>query len=93
MFDKKKKEVTESSIQDKSLIAKIQPQGGIAFNGEKLITTGDGYEIILHVYRYPKYIDKFWLTKIINIDNVVVTVDIETKDPRLRKSSISTMLL
>ena len=54
MFDKKKKEVTENSIQDKSLIAKIQPQGGIAFNGEKLITTGDGYEIILHVYRYPK---------------------------------------
>ena len=48
MFAKKKKEVTENSIQDKSLIAKIQPQGGIAFNGEKLITTGDGYEIILH---------------------------------------------
>ena len=39
MFAKKKKEVTENSIQDKSLIAKIQPQGGIAFNGEKLITT------------------------------------------------------
>ena len=92
MFDKKKKEVTESSIQDKSLIAKIQPQGGIAFNGEKLITTGDGYEIILHVYRYPKYIDKFWLTKIINIDNVVVTVDIETKDPQKVKQNINSSM-
>ena len=92
MFDKKKKEVTENSIQDKSLIAKIQPQGGIAFNGEKLITTGDGYEIILHVYRYPKYIDKFWLTKIINIDNVVVTVDIETKDPQKVKQNINSSM-
>ena len=78
--------------QDKSLIAKIQPQGGIAFNGEKLITTGDGYEIILHVYRYPKYIDKFWLTKIINIDNVVVTVDIETKDPQKVKQNINSSM-
>ena len=92
MFAKKKKEVTENSIQDKSLIAKIQPQGGIAFNGEKLITTGDGYEIILHVYRYPKYIDKFWLTKIINIDNVVVTVDIETKDPQKVKQNINSSM-
>ena len=84
---------TEQPLQqDKSLIAKIQPQGGIAFNGEKLITTGDGYEIILHVYRYPKYIDKFWLTKIINIDNVVVTVDIETKDPQKVKQNINSSM-
>ena len=90
MFAKKKKEVTENSIQDKSLIAKIQPQGGIAFNGEKLITTGDGYEIILHVYRYPKYIDKFWLTKIINIDNVVVTVDIAKGQAKYQQLHVGT---
>ena len=94
MFLKKKvsHETEQPLQQDKSLIAKIQPQGGIAFNGEKLITTGDGYEIILHVYRYPKYIDKFWLTKIINIDNVVVTVDIETKDPQKVKQNINSSM-
>ena len=93
MLLKKISHGTEQPLQqDKSLIAKIQPQGGIAFNGEKLITTGDGYEIILHVYRYPKYIDKFWLTKIINIDNVVVTVDIETKDPQKVKQNINSSM-
>ena len=93
LLKKKISHGTEQPLQqDKSLIAKIQPQGGIAFNGEKLITTGDGYEIILHVYRYPKYIDKFWLTKIINIDNVVVTVDIETKDPQKVKQNINSSM-
>ena len=82
MFAKKKKssDAEEQLQQDKHLIVAIQPQGGITFSDEKLIKTGDGYEIILHIYRYPKYIDKFWLTQIVNIDNVVVTIDIETKD-------------
>ena len=89
---KKKKENSVALTQDKSLIAKIQPQGGITFNDEKLIKTGDGYEIILHIYRYPKYIDKFWLTKIVNIDNVVVTIDIETKDPQKVKQNINSSM-
>lgn len=48
MFFKKKKsyETEEQLQQDKKLIAKIQPQGGITFNDEKLIKTGDGYEIV-----------------------------------------------
>ena len=91
MFPKKKKssESEEQLQQDKHLIAKIQPQGGITFGDEKLIKTGDGYEIILHIYKYPKYIDKFWLTQIVNIDNVVVTIDIETKDQQKVKQNIN----
>ena len=57
LIKKKKSSETEEPLQqDKRLIAKIQPQGGITFNDEKLIKTGDGYEIVLHIYRYPKYI-------------------------------------
>ena len=90
LIKKKKPSQTEEPLQqDKRLIAKIQPQGGITFNDEKLIKTGDGYEMILHIYRYPKYIDKFWLTQIVNIDNVVVTIDIETKDQQKVKQNIN----
>ena len=90
LIKKKKSSETEEPLQhDKRLIAKIQPQAGITFNDEKLIKTGDGYEMILHIYRYPKYIDKFWLTQIVNIDNVVVTIDIETKDQQKVKQNIN----
>ena len=94
MLIKKKKfsETEEPLQQDKRLIAKIQPQGGITFNDEKLIKTGDGYEMILHIYRYPKYIDRFWLTQIVNIDNVVVTIDIETKDQQKVKQNINNFI-
>ena len=94
MFPKKKKssESGEQLQQDKHLIAKIQPQGGIIFGDEKLIKTGDGYEMILHIYKFPKYIDKFWLTHIVNIDNVVVTIDIETKDQQKVKQNINSSM-
>ena len=39
-FQKKKSSETEEQLQhDKKLIAKIQPQGGITYNDEKLIKT------------------------------------------------------
>lgn len=85
-----KKDMNEEKPEpDLKLLQKIQPQGGIKFSDEKLIKTGDGYEIILHIYRYPKYIDKFWLTQIVNIDNVVVTIDIETRDQIKVKQNIN----
>lgn len=86
---KKKETETEVLEPDLKLLQKIQPQGGISFSDEKLIKTGDGYEIIINVYRYPKYIDEFWLTQIVNIDNVVVTIDIETKDTQKVKNNIN----
>ena len=61
LLKKKISHETEQQLQqDKSLIAKIQPQGEIAFNGEKLITTGDGYEIINGCHkRLKKYSHHF----------------------------------
>lgn len=85
-------EEEEQLQQDKELISRIQPQGGITFSDEKLIKTGDGYEVIIHIYRYPKYIDKFWLTNIVNIDNVVVTIDVETKDQLKVKQNINSSM-
>lgn len=93
MFGKKKKSKSEEALaQDPKLIARIQPQGGISFSDEKLIKTGDGYEIVIHIYRYPKYIDKFWLTNLMNINNVVVTIDIETRDQIRVKQNINSSM-
>ena len=93
MFRKKNKEESkEQLVKDSKLLSVIQPQGGITFSDEKLIKTGDGYEVVIHVYKYPKYIDKFWLTYLVNIDNVVVTIDIETKDTQKVKQNINKSL-
>ncbi len=93
MFGKIKKSENEEKLEpDLKFISKIQPQGGITFSDEKLIKTGDGYEVILHIYKYPKYIDKYWLTQIVNIDNVVVTIDIETKDQQKVKQNINSSM-
>ena len=92
MFGKKKKKAEDAVEQDKKLLSRIQPQGGITFSDEKIVKTGDGYEIIIHVYRYPKYIDKFWLTNLMNINNVVVTIDVETKDQLKVKQNINSSL-
>lgn len=66
--------------RDLRLLHDVQPQGGVSFKDEKLIKTGDGYEVCLHVYGYPKRIDSFWLTTLVNLNNIVVTIDIGTKN-------------
>lgn len=66
---------------DLKLISEIQPQGGISFKkDEKVIKTGDGYEACLQIYGYPKSIKPFWLTTLVNLNNMVVTIDIGTKN-------------
>ena len=92
LFKRNKKEETNEIPVDTKLISKIQPQGGISFKDEKMIKTGDGYEIVLHVYSFPKYVDDFWLTNIVNINNVVATIDIETRDQMKVKQNINSSL-
>lgn len=62
------------------LLEQIQPQGGITFRDVKYIRTGSGYEACIHVYEFPKAMDDYWLAKVCNINNTVVTVDISTDD-------------
>lgn len=63
---------------DPYLIEKIQPQGGITFKDERYIECGGGYEACIHLYEFPRQIDNYWLSKICNQRDTVVTVDIST---------------
>ncbi|MGN0173495.1 MAG: hypothetical protein ACI39F_03550, partial [Acutalibacteraceae bacterium] len=88
---KKKKEVKIdiNSLVDKELIAEIQAQGGLSFKNEKFIKTGCGYECCIHIYAFPKYLDRFWLNPICNIENAIVTIDISTEDINEVKKNIN----
>ena len=56
----------------------IQPSGGITFQDTRYVETGTGYETCIHVYDFPQKLDDFWMAKVCNINNTVVTVDIST---------------
>ncbi|WP_396266213.1 VirB4 family type IV secretion system protein [Halobacillus amylolyticus] len=61
------------------LLAHIQPQGGVKFQ-ESFIRKGDGYEVCVHVYSFPKNVSDFWLEPIFNMENVITTMDIISDD-------------
>lgn len=65
--------------ENPAFLAAIQPQGGISFH-ERVISKGDGYEAVIHIYDYPSEADNFWLEKIMSIKDVIVTVDVGTKE-------------
>jgi hypothetical protein len=59
------------------LVAEIQSQGGIKFE-EAYIRKGDGYETCIHVYDYNTIVTDLWLEPIVNMPNVVATIDVST---------------
>lgn len=61
------------------LAERIQPKGGISWNDERYMKTGDGYMCCLSIYRYPKKADRYWLYHVFNIENAIVTVDVKTE--------------
>ncbi len=65
-------------------ISKIQPQGGINFK-EAFIRKGDGFETTIHIYEYPKLVNRFWLEPIMNFEGATTTLDTITEE---RKSVI-----
>lgn len=77
MFGRKKKQ-KKTETYDPYLLEVIQPQGGITFKDTRYIETGIGYEACIHVYDFPQKLDDFWMSKVCNINNTVVTVDIST---------------
>lgn len=74
---------------DPFLLSRIQPQGGITFNDERFIKTGTGYEVCLHVYKYARHIDFHWLALLLNINNVIATVDVSTEDTDVVKRNLN----
>lgn len=95
----KRKELKQVNTEDRKkkkqeynpyLLERIQPQGGVLFNkDEKYILTGTGYETCIHIYEFPKHLDDFWLSKVCNINNTIVTVDISTDNPIEVKKNIN----
>ncbi|QQK78445.1 type IV secretion system protein VirB4 [Salicibibacter cibarius] len=80
----KRKDTTEATETERKgynpyLLANIQPQGGVSFK-ESFIRKGDGYETCIHVYSYPKNTQDFWLESIVNMENVITTIDVASED-------------
>ncbi|KAF2427333.1 type IV secretion system protein VirB4 [Bacillus sp. FSL M8-0256] len=69
------KEIKRKKGYNPSLLAKIQPQGGISFP-ESYVRKGDGYEACIHVYDYPKMVSDFWLVPLMNMENAITTLDV-----------------
>ncbi len=88
MYIKQKKNLHK--INKESLTERIQPVGGIAFNDVKYITSGLGYEACIHVYAFPKTeLPDFWLQKICDLKDTVVTLDISTDNIDEAKKNIN----
>lgn len=71
------------------LLNQIQPQGGITFKYDNFIKTGDGYEKCIRVYGYPSYVDRHWLTYVMNIPDTVTSVDVATYDTMEAKKNLN----
>lgn len=61
------------------LLNKIQPVGGIKFN-DRNIVKGDGYEACIRIYDFPSWVNDFWLDNLLDIKDVIATIDVETED-------------
>lgn len=72
------------------LLYQIQPQGGLNFGSDPtIVAAGDGYEACLHIWKYPKDVDDHWLSQILNVQNVITTIDISTQDVETAKKNLN----
>ena len=75
-----KKEKNDQEEIDHDFIDLISPEGGVSFNDEKFIKQGDGYVAIYRLHSYPGQVNLHWLAKIMNQNDIVVTLDIKTEN-------------
>lgn len=78
MIFKKKESNTKEKDIDINLINRIAPEGGITTQDEKFISTGNAYISCISVYVFPKKVNRHWLSKLCNIKNTIVTIDVAT---------------
>lgn len=85
LFSRNKKKTDEEVKEEKgynpSLLAAIQPQGGIKFE-PNYARVGDGYLTCLHVYKYQNIVQDYWLEPILNMENVIATLDVSVANKR-----------
>ncbi|MED3542462.1 type IV secretion system protein VirB4 [Bacillus toyonensis] len=70
------------------LVARVQPQGGISFK-ESYFQTGDGFGTCVHVFDFPTEVNDFWLEQIMNMPNVITTLDVMSDDRKEVVESIN----
>lgn len=89
---KSKKEKQEELKKKKGynpyLVARVQPQGGICFK-ESYVQTGDGFATCIHVFDFPTEVNDFWLEQIMNMPNVITTLDVMSDDRKEVVESIN----
>ncbi|EOP32847.1 type IV secretion system protein VirB4 [Bacillus wiedmannii] len=85
---KKKEEKKEKKQINKELVSQIQPQGGIHFK-ELYVQGGDGLQTCIHVYGYQTTVNDFWLEPIMNMPNVITTLDIISDSRKVVIESIN----
>ncbi|PEK07003.1 VirB4 family type IV secretion system protein [Bacillus toyonensis] len=89
---KSKKEKQEELKKKKGynpyLVARVQPQGGISFK-ESYFQTGDGLGTCVHVFDFPTEVNDFWLEQIMNMPNVITTLDVMSDDRKEVVESIN----
>ena len=74
---------------DPYLISRIQPQGGITFKDDKFAVTGTGFEACIHLYDYKSFVDTYWLSRVLNIPDVISLVDISTENTEEAKKNLN----
>ena len=74
---------------DYNMLRFIQPRGGISFRDDAYIKTGYGYEQCIHIYGTSMRFDDYWMTKICNIPNTLVTIDVSTENMDVIKKNIN----
>lgn len=89
MTDAQIRQKIEKLGYDPWLLEAIQPKGGLRPVNERYIETGCGYEACITVSKFPARVEEFWLTRLMNMDNIVCVIDINTEDPNISKKNIN----
>ncbi|WP_231348420.1 VirB4 family type IV secretion system protein, partial [Bacillus mycoides] len=61
---------------------------GVSFK-ESYVQTGDGFSTCIHVFDYPTEVNDFWLEQIMNMPNVITTLDVMSDDRKEVVESIN----
>ena len=89
MADAQIRQKIEKLGYDPWLLEAIQPKGGLRPVNERFVETGCGYEACITVSKFPARVEEFWLTRLMNMDNIVCVIDINTEDPNISKKNIN----
>ena len=89
MTDAQIRQKIEKLGYDPWLLEAIQPKGGLRPVNERVIDTGCGYEACITISKFPARVEEFWLTRLMNMDNIVCVIDINTEDPNISKKNIN----